>query len=101
RVDGLACWNARRRAQMKAGERSNTLARLLNCREGSTPEDDALPQRMHEGIGNGPLKGHFGDPGEFLSARRTYYEMAGWDPETGTPTATKLAELGVEVGVAT
>jgi hypothetical protein len=35
---------------------------------------------MHEGIGNGPLKGQRIDPGEFLAARRTYYQMAGWDP---------------------
>src|SRR5213594_519149 len=100
-INGVTGWNMSLYELMKVGERNNTLARLFNCREGFTPEDDVLPQRMHEGIGNGPLKGHFVDPGEFLSARRTYYEMAGWDPETGTPTATKLAELGVEVGVAT
>ena len=41
------------------------------------------------------------DPDEFLAARRTYYEMAGWDPETGRPTAAKLAELGVEDPAAT
>jgi len=29
-------------------------------------------------------------------ARRTYDEMAGWDPNTGTPTPAKLAELGLE-----
>ena len=51
---------------------------------------------MHEGIGYGPLKGERVDPAQFLAARRVYYEMAGWDPETGRPTAAKLAELGVE-----
>jgi len=62
--------------------------------------DDVLPQRMHEGIGNGPLKGERIDPVEFLAARRVYYQMAGWDPETGRPTAAKLAELGVEEALA-
>ena len=33
---------------------------------------------------------------EFLAARRVYYEMAGWNPETGRPTAAKLAELGID-----
>src|SRR5438105_8972514 len=76
--------------------RNNTLARLFNVREGFTPEDDVLPQRLHEGIGNGALKGERVDPDEFFAARRTYYEMAGWDPQTGRPTPAKLAELGVE-----
>ncbi|MDP2625681.1 MAG: hypothetical protein Q8Q58_02080 [Candidatus Rokubacteria bacterium] len=35
-------------------------------------------------------------PAEFLAARRLYCEMAGWDPDTGQPTAAKLAELGVD-----
>ena len=59
-----------------------------------------LPQRLHEGIGNGALKGQKIDPDEFFAARRTYYAMAGWDSETGTPTATKLAELGLHDVVA-
>jgi hypothetical protein len=54
-----------------------------------------LPARLHEGIGNGALKGERIDPEQFLAARRLYYEMAGWDPDTGRPTAAKLAELGV------
>ena len=49
-----------------------------------------------EGIGNGPLKGERVDPEQFLAARRLYYEMAGWDPDTGRPTAAKLAELRSE-----
>src|SRR2546430_3010261 len=52
----------------------------------------SLPQRLHEGIGNGALKGQRIDPDEFFAARRTYYAMAGWDSETGTPTATKRSE---------
>jgi aldehyde:ferredoxin oxidoreductase len=70
----------------------------INNREGFTPEDDILPQRLHEGIGNGVIKGSKIDPDEFFAARRTYYEMAGWDPSTGRPT--KLAELGVEEAAA-
>jgi aldehyde:ferredoxin oxidoreductase len=65
-------------------------------REGFTPEDAILPQRLHEGTGNGALEGERIDPDEFFTARRTYYEMAGWDPQTGRPTMAKLAELGVE-----
>jgi aldehyde:ferredoxin oxidoreductase len=95
-INAVTGWNMSLYELMKVGERNNTLARLFNCREGFTTDDDVLPQRLYEGIGNGPLKGSRIDPGEFLAARRTYYEMAGWDPGTGWPTAAKLAELGVE-----
>jgi aldehyde:ferredoxin oxidoreductase len=94
-INGVTGWNMSLFELMKVGERNNTLARVFNCRDGFTPADDVLPQRLHEGIGNGALKGSRVDPAEFLAARRTYYEMAGWDPETGRPTAAKLAELDV------
>jgi aldehyde:ferredoxin oxidoreductase len=95
-INAVTGWNMSLYELMKVGERNNTLGRLFNCREGFTPADDVLPQRMHEGIGNGPLKGQRIDPGEFLAARRVYYQMAGWDPQTGQPTPAKLAELGLE-----
>jgi aldehyde:ferredoxin oxidoreductase len=96
-VNAVTGWNMSLYEMMKVGERNNTLARLFNVREGFTPEDDVLPQRLHEGIGNGALKGEKIDPDQFFAARRTYYEMAGWDPQTGRPTTAKLAELGVEI----
>jgi aldehyde:ferredoxin oxidoreductase len=99
-VNSVTGWNMSLYEMLKVGERANTLMRLFNCREGFTPEDDVLPQRMHEGIGNGALKGERVDPEQFLAARRLYYEMAGWDPETGRPTAARLAELDVEVPAA-
>jgi aldehyde:ferredoxin oxidoreductase len=95
-INSVTGWNVSLFELMKLGERANTMARLFNVREGLTSNDDVLPQRLHEGIGNGKLKGERIDPQEFLAARRTYYEMAGWEPETGRPTAAKLAELGIE-----
>lgn len=95
-LNAVTGWNMSLYELLKVGERNNTLARMFNVREGFTPADDVLPQRLHEGLGNGVLKGKRVDRDEFLAARRTYYEMAGWDPDTGRPRATKLAELGVE-----
>ncbi len=95
-LNAVTGWNMSLYELLKVGERNNTLARVFNVREGFTPADDVLPQRLHEGLGNGVLKGKRVDRDEFLAARRTYYEMAGWDPDTGRPRATKLAELGVE-----
>jgi aldehyde:ferredoxin oxidoreductase len=98
-VNAVTGWNMSLFELMKVGERANTLARLFNDREGFTPADDVLPQRLHEGIGNGALKGSRVDRDEFLAARRVYYEMAGWDPTTGHPTPAKLAELNLEDAV--
>jgi aldehyde:ferredoxin oxidoreductase len=93
-LNGVTGWNISLYEAMKIGERSNTLARVFNNREGFGPADDVLPDRLHEGIGNGVLKGSKVDRDQFLAARTTYYEMAGWSPD-GRPTATKLAELGL------
>jgi aldehyde:ferredoxin oxidoreductase len=95
-INAVTGWNMSLYELLKVGERNNTLARLFNCREGFTPDDDVLPERLHQGLGNGPLAGQRIDPQEFLAARRLYYEMAGWDPETGRPTVAKLAELGLD-----
>ncbi|HEV8673086.1 MAG TPA: aldehyde ferredoxin oxidoreductase family protein [Methylomirabilota bacterium] len=95
-VNSVTGWNMSLYEMLKVGERANTLQRLFNCREGFTPDDDVLPQRMHEPLGNGALKGERVDPEQFLTARRLYYQMAGWDPETGQPTPAKLAELAVD-----
>jgi aldehyde:ferredoxin oxidoreductase len=95
-VNSVTGWNMSLYEMLKVGERANTLQRLFNCREGFGPADDVLPGRMHEPLGNGALKGERVDPEQFLTARRLYYEMAGWDPDTGRPTAAKLAELDLD-----
>jgi aldehyde:ferredoxin oxidoreductase len=95
-INAVTGWNVSLFELMKLGERANTMARLFNVREGLSSNDDVLPQRLHEGLGNGKLKGEKVDRDQFLAARRTYYEMAGWEPETGRPTLAKLTELGIE-----
>src|SRR5439155_16365471 len=61
-INAVTGWNMSLYELMKVGERNNTLARMFNNREGFTPADDVLPQRMHEGIGNGAIKGARIDP---------------------------------------
>ena len=86
-------WNTSLYELLKVGERSQNMARLFNIREGFTAADDNLPPRMFQPLENGALKGVAIDREAFEAARRLYYEMAGWDPETGVPTRGKLAEL--------
>jgi aldehyde:ferredoxin oxidoreductase len=95
-VRALTGWDTSLWELMKVAERGKALARVFNCREGITPKEEVLPARLHEAFTDGPLKGVRVDPDDFAKARRLYYQMEGWDPETGWPTFAKLAELGIE-----
>lgn len=92
-VNAVTGWDLSLFEMLKVGERSNTMARLFNYREGFGVKDDTLPERMFEPLGNGPLKGVSISRDELQSMLRLYYQMCGWDPETGEPTPAKLAEL--------
>ena len=95
-IRALTGWDTSLWELMKVGERGKALARVFNCREGITPKDEMLPARFHEAFTDGPLTGVRVEPEVFAKARRLYYQMEGWDPETGWPTYAKLAELGIE-----
>jgi aldehyde:ferredoxin oxidoreductase len=80
---------------MKVGERSVTMARVFNLREGFGRKDDTLPDRLFEPLESGALKGVGIDRGEFDDLLTLYYEAMGWDPKDGVPTRGKLAELNL------
>ncbi len=93
-VNAATGWDMTAWELMKVGERSNTMSRIYNLREGFSAADDNLPQRMFEPLQNGKLKGVALDRQEFATAMQTYYQMAGWG-DNGVPTIAKLAELGL------
>lgn len=81
---------------MEAGERSTTMARLFNLREGITAEADKLPDKFFEDFADGPLAGTGGiDREQFKEAVKMRYRMMGWD-ESGCPQTAKQVELGVD-----
>ncbi len=81
----------------KAGERINTVARLINIREGLSRKDDTLPWKvMNQPIpDDGPVKGAVVTQDELDLLLDDYYESRGWTLE-GVPTTAKLKELGME-----
>jgi len=81
---------------LKVGERHANMARIFNLREGFTARDDTLPDRFFQPMAGGTLEGKRIDREEFSKAIETYYEMMGWDPETGVPKKAKLAELDLD-----
>ncbi len=82
-------------AILDVGARAQTLARLFNLREGFTAEDDRLPRRVMRAFESGPLAGVALDADAFAWAKRRYYELMGWDPETGVPGEACLRALGL------
>lgn len=81
---------------MKVGERRITMMRQLNARRGFTREDDRLPERLADPIPDGPAKGRQVGSEDFLKMLDMYYELMGWDLQTGNPGRGKLLELGLE-----
>jgi aldehyde:ferredoxin oxidoreductase len=93
-VRAVTGWDTSLLEMMKVGERSATLARCFNVREGFTTEDDQLTERFYEPFANGPLQGVGAQRENMAAAIQGYYAMMGWDAN-GVPTKAKLYELGI------
>lgn len=79
---------------LKIGERIINIERAFNAREGFGREHDTLPERMlKEPMPDGPAKGQVVNLDAMLD---DYYEIRGWDKNTGIPTREKLLELGLD-----
>ena len=94
--NAITGWEASLFEFMKAGERKNNLNRLFAYREGFRGKDDVLPERVFEPIESGPKADCKLDKDNFYEMVKFYYEMAGWNFETGRPNTSKLVELGIE-----
>ncbi len=94
-VQAITGWETSLWELLKVGERSVTMARVFNLREGFGRRDDTLPDRLFEPLESGALQGVGIDRGEFDDLLTLYYEAMGWDPGDGVPTRGKLAELNL------
>lgn len=74
-------------------ERTETLIRLFNCREGFNREDDQIPRRiLEEPLPDGPAKGQKIGQAAFNRMLDEYYALRGWDPN-GCPQEDTLDKL--------
>ena len=94
-VQGVTGWDSSIFELMKAGERALALARAFNYREGFTAQDDVAHWRFSTPFESGPKQGTKVPAEDIAQALDLYYEMCGWDKETGAPTTGKLHELGI------
>jgi len=94
-VSAICGWETSLWDLQKLGERRLAMQRCFNVREGLGPDDDRLPQRVYEPIASGPNEGVCMHRNAVEEAKKTYYRIRDWDPETGLPSVTKLEELDV------
>jgi len=87
-------WNTSTTEQLRVAERTLTMCRLFNVRQGLTADDDRLPSRYFEPTRDGATADKSLDPEEMERAKRYYYSLMGWD-DNGVPTPEKLEELGI------
>jgi aldehyde:ferredoxin oxidoreductase len=79
---------------LKIGERAWNLKRMINQRLGLTSAADTLPQALLEPYPDGGSAGYRIPFDDLLSA---YYDIRGWDAETGMPTPEKIHALGLDI----
>ena len=81
---------------LSVGERITNLERVFNIKHGLTPADDLnVGERLLEAPSEGIAKGVALAP-HFKDMVMEYYELEGWDKETGKPFKETLKRVGLE-----
>ena len=92
-IAGVTGWDFGWEEALRAGHRILTLRQAFNAREGVTPGDIVLPQRiLEEPLTTGPAANLKID---FETQRKSYFERMGWDIKTGKPFKSTLVKLGL------
>ncbi len=89
-------WETSIEELQEIGERRINMMRLFNQKLGLSRKDDTLPKKAFL-----PIEFTEGEiaqitPEQFEQTLTTYYQYAGWDPETGNPTQETIKRLGLE-----
>jgi len=93
-INAVTGWETTMYELMKVGERITNVQRAFNIIHADIKrEDDNIPERLFDGLENGPMEGAHIDREEHDKAKTYYYEMMGWDRENGVPSAGKLFDL--------
>ncbi|MEM0453862.1 MAG: aldehyde ferredoxin oxidoreductase family protein [Sulfolobales archaeon] len=91
-------WEPTLNEVITTAERIRNLIRVIEVREGfdSKADKNPPPRVLYEAIPEGPSKGARTSPREFRIMLRRFYELMGWDPESGIPKPEKLKELNLD-----
>lgn len=89
----VAGWDFDWAEGLKAGRRILTLRQVFNAREGLSPDDFKLPERVIGPATVGPSSGVRID---FDSLRNGYFAAMGWNLKSGKPYCQTLTDLGLD-----
>jgi aldehyde:ferredoxin oxidoreductase len=96
-INAVTGWDVTVDELQELGERRTNMLRAFNAREGTGKDQDTLPEKMfNRALKGGKSDGRKIDRDEWLKHRDVYYQMAGWNVETGNPTAETMERLGLE-----
>ncbi len=94
-VNAATGWNMTETEAMEVGVRTSNLLRVFNLRHGVSPELERPSVRYGSTPMDGPAAGRGIGP-HFEKMVHDYYEMMGWDRQTGQPLPETLARYGLE-----
>ncbi len=94
-LNAVTGWNLTLEDMQHTGKRFIQLLRSFNIRHGLTPNVELPSPRYCSTPVDGPVAGR-GISEHFLKMRSDYYELMGWDRETGKPTPETLRKYGLE-----
>jgi aldehyde:ferredoxin oxidoreductase len=80
---------------MRIGKRLTNLMRLYNLRSGLTVELEEPSFRYSSRPVDGPNEG-LEIRENFFRMRRRYFELMGWNPDTGVPTEETFRQFGLD-----
>lgn len=85
-------------ALMRIGKRSRNLEKAFNTLHTDLVRKDDMPPKryMKEPIKSGPYKGHRAEKEKWDKMLDEFYELHGWDKQTGLQTRKGLLEIGME-----
>ncbi len=87
-------WDKTPQQMMQLGEKVFNLLKAYTVRQGMTKKNDTWPDRFYtEPLPEGPGTGRILSREEITRLIEEYYQLRGWDKETGLPTREKLTEL--------
>jgi len=99
-ISAVTGWDFTMEEALETGHRIQTLRQAFIIRDGISPNDFRLPERMAKTLDKGPLKGKSYD---FDALKSSFYEAMGWQSQgtkAGYPLERTLRELGLEELVA-
>jgi aldehyde:ferredoxin oxidoreductase len=89
-------WDVSVEELQEIGRRRLNLMRAYNAREGLTRDDDTLPKKLFKkALEGGRSDGIILEKEEIEAGLEMYYQQAGWDAVSGSPTRATLEDVGL------